>query len=255
MTSLAANTLLKPTDPAPAEVLNPDSMADVFLLCEHAGQAIPDALGTLGVNEEIRNSHRGWDIGAEAIARRLADMLQAPLVVQRYSRLVIDCNRPPLGAGSIPSVIDGADIPGNRDVDPVQQQLRVAEIFVPFDQAIARTLDLHPRRAAFSIHSFTPRMAGYDRPWQAGFLNRCDLATANALMSHIARSRPDFELAINQPYQIDHETDWFIPQYAEPRGLQHCLIEIHNDQIRDDAGVDLWAGLLANAIRSTMEIV
>lgn len=73
-------------------------------------------------------------------------------------------------------------------------------------------------------------------------------------MNYIARAQPDFELAINQPYQIDHETDWFIPQHAEPRGLRHCLIEIRNDQIRDDADVDFWAGLLANAISSAMEI-
>lgn len=254
MSSLATDTLLKSTDPAPVEILNPDSRAEVFLLCEHAGRAIPDALGTLDVSEDVRNSHRGWDVGAERSARRMADMLQAPLVIQRYSRLVIDCNRPPLGTGSIPIVIDGADIPGNREADPVQQQLRVTEIFEPFDRAVVKTLDLSPRRAAFSIHSFTPRIDGYDRPWRAGFLSRRDLATANTLMNHIARAQPDFELAINQPYQIDQETDWFIPQHAEPRGLRHCLIEIRNDQIRDDADADLWAGLLANAISSTMEI-
>ena len=254
MTFLATDKLLKPTDPAPVEILNPDSRADVVLLCEHAGRAIPDALGTLGVSEDVRNSHRGWDVGAERGARRVADMLQVPLVIQRYSRLVIDCNRPPLGAGSIPLAIDGADIPGNREADPVQLRLRVAEIFEPFDQAVVKTLDMSPRRAAFSIHSFTPRMDGYNRPWRAGFLSRSDLATANTLMSYIARAQPDFELAINQPYQIDQETDWFIPQHAEPRGLRHCLIEIRNDQIRDDADADLWAGLLANAISSAMEI-
>lgn len=254
MPSLAADTLLKSTDPAPVEILNPDSRADVFLLCEHAGRSIPDALGTLGVSEDVRNSHCGWDVGAEGCARRVADLLQAPLVIQRYSRLVIDCNRPPLGTGSIPVVADGADIPGNREADPVQQRLRVAEIFEPFDQAVVETLDMSPRRAAFSIHSFTPRMDRYNRPWHAGFVSRRDLATANTLMSHIARAQPDFELAINQPYQIDQETDWFIPQHAEPRGLRHCLIEIRNDQIRDDADADLWAGLLANAISSTMEI-
>ena len=140
MSSLATDKLLKPTDPAPVEILYPDSRADVFLLCEHAGRAIPDALGTLGVSEDVRNSHRGWDVGAERGARRMADMLQAPLVIQRYSRLVIDCNRPPLGEGSIPIAIDGADIPGNREADPVQLRLRVAEIFEPFENAARRGL-------------------------------------------------------------------------------------------------------------------
>ena len=39
--------------------------------------------------------HIAWDIGIAGVGRQLADRLDACLIMQPYSRLVIDCNRPP----------------------------------------------------------------------------------------------------------------------------------------------------------------
>lgn len=246
--TLKLQTLLGPDDPAPVEVVNANSHAGIVLLCEHAGRAIPKALGDLGVSEEVITSHRGWDIGAENLAREVADMLGAPLVLQRYSRLVIDCNRPPDGAEAIPEVSDHAKVPGNHTLTKGQRAMRIDEIFAPMDAELNRLFAHKPRSAAFSIHSFTPRLNGIDRPWHAGFLSRARADTARILMSDIARSRPDLTLAINEPYRIEAQGDWFIPAHAETRGLAHSLIEIRNDLIGDADGIRLWAGLLAQAI-------
>jgi predicted N-formylglutamate amidohydrolase len=72
-------------------------------------------------------------------------------------------------------------------------------------------------------------------------------------MASVSRQQPALELALNQPYQIDDETDWFVPRHAETRGLPHCLIEIRNDQIDHPQGAKLWAGYLATAIAEFME--
>ena len=101
MSQALESTLLTPSDPPPVDLVNGESDAPLLLVCEHGGHAVPDRL-SLGVTDEVRLSHRGWDIGAEAVARRLADHLGAPLVIQRYSRLVIDANRPPLSPTSMP---------------------------------------------------------------------------------------------------------------------------------------------------------
>ena len=252
MIEAPTKTLLSSVDPTPVEVVNPNSESSVFLLCEHAGQAIPAGLGDLGVSETVLFSHRGWDIGAEALARALAARLAAPLVVQRYSRLVFDCNRPPNSPLAISMESDGVPIPGNQNKSIAEQQARVDEIFVPMKTAISALLT-PDRKFAFSIHSFTPKMNGQDRPWHAGFLSRTDLKTANALRDHIAHQRLDLTLAINEPYQIETDGDWFIPAQAEPRGLMHSLIEIRNDQLLDAAGITLWADLLAGAIQSLTE--
>lgn len=247
----AAKTLLAPSDPPPVEVVNAQSASPIFLLCEHAGKAIPAALGDLGVTPDVIESHRGWDIGAEKLARKLAERLGAPLVIQQYSRLVIDCNRPHDSIRSVPHESDSVVIPSNRSATSADRFARVEEIFMPMNAAISRLIE--GRKAAFSIHSFTPHMDGQARPWHAGFLSRTDHTTADAFVAHLSGMQPELNCEVNQPYQIETDSDWFVPAHAEPRGLQHCLIEIRNDQLDDDAGIAHWASLLGSAIAAAVE--
>lgn len=246
-------SLIGPTDPDPVEVVNPGSSSSILLVCEHAGRAIPRALQETAPPQEVIDSHRGWDIGAEGVARRLARALAAPLVLQRYSRLVIDCNRPPGVPSSIPTLSDHEEIRFNLSATDSERRDRVEKIFDPFDRAISTLLEKPDRTAAFSIHSFTPQMDGRARPWHVGFLTRRSGATALSLMASIRRQDPTMSLALNEPYQITEDTDWFIPRHAETRDLHHCLIEIRNDQLRDAAGIDRWARLLATSITEFME--
>ena len=248
MTSSKHASLLSDLDPSPVEFVNQASEAPVLLLCEHAGRAIPKSLGTLGLNEEVLMSHRGWDIGAESLARNLAKRLNAPLILQRYSRLVIDSNRPPGTSESILGTSDGVEIEMNKRLSLHEREAREKAIFAPMDQAISDAFSANQRIAAFSIHSFSPQLGGQSRPWHAGFLTRRSMSTAKALIDSLKKKRPGLNLAINEPYSVDDETDWFIPFHAEARGLQHCLIEVRNDQISDEPGVNLWSDLLGNAL-------
>ncbi|MEO0360810.1 MAG: N-formylglutamate amidohydrolase, partial [Pseudomonadota bacterium] len=160
MDALDHSRVLGPEDPDPVEVLHAESAAEVLLVCEHAGRAVPAALDDLGVGPEVLGSHRGWDIGAAAVARRVAERLGAPLVLQRYSRLVLDANRPPGSATSIPETSHGVAIPANRGLTEAEKAARVAEILEPMDRAIDAAFARHPRRAAFSVHSYTPQLDG-----------------------------------------------------------------------------------------------
>jgi len=245
--------LLSGDDPAPVEWVNRGSLAEVALLCEHAGHAVPERYGNMGVDADVLDSHRGWDVGADALARAVADRLDAPLILQRYSRLVIDCNRPPTHKGSIPAISDGEEIPGNVDLDHEEIAQRVTEIFEPMDAALCEVFDAAPRRAAFSIHTFTPTMKGQDRPWHAGMLCRADMPTAISLQETISRLAPDKVVAINEPYQIEDESDWFIPSHAEARGLRHSLIEIRNNELSTPEGIAFWADILATAITDVLD--
>ncbi|EEX14501.1 N-formylglutamate amidohydrolase [Citreicella sp. SE45] len=237
--------LLGPRDPAPVEIVNPEGRTPLLLVCEHAGQAVPEALGRLGVSQAQLDEHIGWDIGAAGVTRRLAAMLDAPAVLQRYSRLVIDCNRPPEAPDSCPPVSDGHVIPGNAALDPEDRVKRVDEIFRPFQGAVATVLARPEIQATFSIHSYTPVMGGIRRAWDVGFLFRSDRRTSDRMARALGQAVPGLTIGLNQPYQVDDDSDWFVPRQAEPRGLPHSLIEIRNDHIRDAAGQTLWAERLA----------
>lgn len=246
-------SLLGKADPEPVEVLHAQAASPLLLLCEHAGQAVPQGLDGLGLPEGAIDKHIGWDIGAEALARAISERLRCPLILQRYSRLVMDCNRPPGSGGSVPEVSDGIRVPGNMGLGAEDRRRRQEAIFDPMNDAIDAAFNAHPRKAAFAIHSYTGHFQGHDRPWDAGFLTRRDMDTARRLMQAISSRAPDLTLALNQPYQIDDESDWFIPRHAEKRGVRHSLIEVRNDHLRDEAGVARWADLLSEAICSALE--
>lgn len=241
--------LLDPAlDPAPVEIVPATGREDVLLVCEHAGRAVPRALGDMGVSQADMARHIASDIGAEAVARALAERLGCALIVQRYSRLVIDCNRPPGTAQSMPEVSDGTLVPANAPPAPIAADRRVAEIFEPFAAACLSQIAAPGMRAAFSIHSFEPVLAGQERPWDVGLLYRAPFSQGDALCDRLAASDPQLLIGRNEPYRIETETDWFIPCCVEPRGLPHALIEIRNDLIRSAPGIDAWAERLARLL-------
>ncbi len=247
--------LLGPGDGPPFEIVNGGEAVPVVLVCEHAGRKIPAALGDLGMSQAMLDAHIAWDIGAGKVARHLSQLLAATLVLQPYSRLVVDCNRPPDVTESIPPVSDGHVVPGNTDMTESGRKLRLKEIFEPFDSAVGKLLNAPGIRAAFAIHSFTPRLAGGEhRPWHIGICSRKDLQSARKIVSAIQRQEPGFEVAVNEPYRIEDRSDWFVPQYCEPRNLAHSLIEIRNDLLVTDEGCAHVAKLLAVAITEVLEV-
>lgn len=245
--------LIGPDEPEPFEIVNEEASSPVVLVCEHAGRVIPKSLGSLGLDEPPLNDHIAWDIGADGLTRLLATRLGATAILQPYSRLVIDCNRPVIAPDSIPEISDGVPIPGNRNLTDTDQQARIDAIFRPFHQAVDRVLDSRRCKAAFAIHSFTPVMEGFLRPWDISFLYRHDTSTSRTLAASIGGLNPELTIGMNQPYQIEDRSDWFVPQHAERRRLPHSLIEVRNDHLRSDRASLLWADRLAGAITSVME--
>src|SRR5450759_1187858 len=86
--------LLGGQDVPPVLEHNPAGRSPFLLTCDHYGRAIPRILGDLGLPAGELTRHIAWDIGIAGLAEALAQHLDAHLIAQRYSRLVIDCNRP-----------------------------------------------------------------------------------------------------------------------------------------------------------------
>lgn len=228
------------------ETVNPESRYPALLVCDHAGRRVPADLGDLGLGREAMSTHIAWDIGAGPLTVGIAERLGATAVLQHCSRLVIDCNRPPGVAESIPAISHGKIVPGNRDLPQAEAMRRRQLYFDPFDTTVRHLLA--QRSAAFAIHSFTPRMDGVDRLWDLGLLFRHDTDTSRRLGAALLRARPDLMIGYNQPYQIDDSSDWFVPRHGEALGVAHSLIEVRNDHLGSVAGIDLWADLLAEVI-------
>src|SRR5258707_10898882 len=106
--------LLASADIPPVHEDNAAGRSPFLLTADHYGRAIPRKLGDLGLPPGELTRHIAWDIGIAGVAESLSNQLDAQLIGQRYSRLVIDCNRPIAAAGSIPRLSEATMIPGNE---------------------------------------------------------------------------------------------------------------------------------------------
>ncbi len=246
--------LRRPADLDPVEIVNADSTSPILLICEHAGRAIPQKLGSLGLTDEQLAMHIACDIGTEKVARKLAARFGCTLIVQHYSRLVIDCNRPPHTAQSVPAISDRVEIPGNQNQTRSQNDARTREIFEPFAAACEAQIAKQNLHYTFSIHSFTPFMDGMSRPWDIGFLYRHPISRGSDLVQLATRLWPSLVIGDNEPYRIEDATDWYIPVCAEPRQIPHSLIEIRNDHLLTDDGCQQWSGRIYDLFSQFMEI-
>jgi predicted N-formylglutamate amidohydrolase len=243
--------LLDPDEPAPVTVVNDAGASVFFLTCDHGGRAFPRRLGRLGLTEADSFRHIAWDIGIAEVGRRLSAALDAALILQTYSRLVIDCNRDPSVPSSIAEISEDTEIPGNRNLGAAERRARREAIFRPYHDRIAEALDrrqAQTRAAALvALHSFTPVFLGVSRPWEIGVLFNRDERLARPLID-LLRADGDLVMGENEPYRVTDLTDYTVPVHAERRGLPYVELELRQDLISDPAGQAVWAERLARLL-------
>ena len=241
---MAEATLLAPDEPPAVMTLRPQGTSPFLLVSDHAGRLIPRALGDLGVSDSELRRHIAWDVGIEPVVRFMADELDAHAILQRYSRLVIDCNRPFQAESSIGKVSENTPVPGNVKLTSDQIAARQREIFSPYHDAIAAELDRRKRDGlpAFlvAMHSFTPVYNGVSRPWHSGVLYNRDSRFA-AFVLRLLREEDEMTVGDNEPYTVSDDTDYTIPVHGEQRGLPHVAIEIRHDLIETEDEQRAWA--------------
>lgn len=247
--------LLEPDEPAAVRTDQAVGRSPFVLACDHAGNAIPRRLGSLGIDPRTLRRHVAWDIGALGVARHLAALLDAPLVWQRYSRLVIDCNRGPWTGDFIPLISENKVIARNRSITNEDRRARIEEIFEPYHRRLSEILDKQSstlQRVLVAVHSFTSVFDGVPRPWHVGILCNRDRRLASLLLEDL-RARGDLCVGDNEPYFVSDETDYTIPVHGEARGIPHVEIEIRQDLIGTDASQQQWAKLLAECLKQGLD--
>jgi predicted N-formylglutamate amidohydrolase len=246
--TVASEYLLTEADPPAFELVNSYGGSNTVLICDHAGNRIPQRLGNLGLGPDLLMDHIAWDPGAAAVARVLSELLDAPLVLSAYSRLVIDCNRPLESPESIAEESAGTEVPGNRGLTSSQRRRRIDEVFRPYHRAIGALLDARSERPSLllSIHSFVGNLGGVRRPWSIGVANRQDRSLADCLILSLQENDIG-PVGNNEPYGIEDAYDYSLPTHGERRGIAHAMIEIRQNGLRNPAHARLWAERLAAA--------
>jgi predicted N-formylglutamate amidohydrolase len=243
--------LLERAETDPVLVDRAQASSPFFLAVDHAGAIIPRQLGTLGLPESELQRHIAWDIGILGVTRRLSEALDATLVAQLYSRLVIDCNRDPAAATSICELSEVTSIPGNHGLSERQRLARREALFRPYHERISTLLDERAARGLetvlVSMHSFTPVFKGAVRPWHVAVLYNRDARLGRILLD-LLRAEGNLVIGDNEPYAVSDTTDYTIPVHGERRSLPHVEIEIRQDLISVVDGQEAWALRLARIL-------
>jgi predicted N-formylglutamate amidohydrolase len=243
--------LLAPDEPTAVLELSRPGNSPFVIVVDHASARIPRSLAALGLPAGELQRHIAWDIGALAVARRVAVTLDAALIAQNYSRLVIDCNRDPQVESSIPTRSESTLIPGNANLSEEQRAARRREIFEPYHDRIRERLAAREQAGRptilVALHSMTNLYLGVRREMHAAILYNRDRRFAQLMLENLRRDA-GLHIADNEPYFVSDATDYTIPQHGEARGLPHVEIETRQDLVGDERGQAEWAERLSRAL-------
>lgn len=237
---------------------NREARGPFLVVCEHASNRFPAAFGTLGLSPRARTAHIAWDPGALGVARRLAQLLDAPLVAAGVSRLVYDLNRPPHSAGAMTARSEDYDIPGNLHLGPDERLRRTEAIYLPFHARlraeIARRLAAGRPPVVVTVHSFTPVWFGKPRTVEFGVIHDADPALALAVVAE-AKARTHLDCRLNEPYSAADEVTHTLRLQATPYGLANVMLEIRSDLIADPAAEEAMATGLAPVLKAALAAI
>jgi len=225
----------------------------LFIFGDHASKSIPEAYDNLGLSGDDLTRHIAWDIGTEAVIRRLCERFGCAGQLAGVSRLVVDLNRDVTSPSIIPEVSDETIIPGNTALSLTEKNARIDQYHTPYHQALSDNIQALGAPFILSIHSFTPKpRRGDARQTDIGLLVKDDEQSAAQLHDSFLASVHDFNLGINEPYSA-HDLNYTIDRHAAPRGLRHLAIEIRQDHIDTNAKAEKIADIFAERLASVIE--
>ncbi len=212
----------------------------IVCVADHASNFVPDDI-TLGIPNELLDTHIAVDIGTNAIADRLGRRHGIAAHIATVSRLVCDLHRSENSPGLVPMSSDGHTIPGNIGADI---EGRLARFHRPYHTALGEWLDAVRPELIVSLHSFTPKLESRaeDRPWQVALLYNQD----NRAARHAIRLFGERGLIVgdNEPYS-GKQLNATMNRHAEAQGRPYLTVEIRQDEIMTKAQQSRWASLVA----------
>ena len=243
--------LLEPDEPSPVREYRRNGRSPFVIAVDHAGRRIPRRLGDLGLPQSEFDRHTASDLGAFEVARRVSDALDAPLIAQEYSRLVIDCNRTPGSETSIPGMAESLPVPGNRNLGAQEIAARQSEIFEPYHARLRALLQERQDAGRPTIlvtqHTMTDILFEVRRAMHAAVMYDRDRRFAGIVLEMLRRD-PQLSIAENEPYLV-LLTHFTVPNHAEARGLPYVELEVRQDLVLDETGQAEWAQRIAGALQ------
>ncbi len=225
-----------------AEVIDGDFGGRVLFTCEHASAELPEPWTWPDQDRWLVNTHWASDIGAAAFTRRIAGLMNAPAVLSRFSRLLIDPNRPLESDTLFRENAEGRTVHLNEALLEAERRRRIEHFYHPYHAAVSSSVERSACDTVFSIHTFTDDYEGEKRTLELGVLFDHDEEPAHRLVRHLADA--GFHVAPNEPWSGKMGLAYSPVRHAQAFGRCALEIEARQDLIVDES----FAGRLAEAL-------
>src|SRR5690606_19768246 len=145
-------------------------------------------------------------------------------------------------------ISDGAIIPSNHPLAEGEREQRLNDYHRPYHRAVADSIERVSKASGkaplvLSIHSYTPMWKNFVRPWHAAVLWDTDERAVRPLIDALEREE-GMIVGDNEPYDGALKGDTMY-RHCMFQGIPHALLEVRQDLIADDAGIEAWAKRLA----------
>lgn len=174
----------------------------IIVTCEHGGNKIPKKYLPLFKNKQkILKSHRGWDIGALILAKKMSHDLSAPLYYSTTSRLLIDLNR----SLHHPALFSEFSKTANKNL----KQHLISSIYIPYRSEVENRIKMfrssRNTTIHLSIHSFTYKLNNINRTADIGLLydptRNAEKLFCKRLKASLEQTLPNLVVRSNYPYR------------------------------------------------------
>lgn len=224
------------------EVIDGDFDGRLVFTCEHASAELPEPWTWPEQDRWLVDTHWASDIGAADFTRRIAGLMNAPAVLSRFSRLLIDPNRPLESDTLFRENAEGRMVHLNEGLLEAERRRRIERFYHPYHAAVSSTVERSACDTVFSIHTFTDDYEGEKRSLELGVLFDHDEEPAYRLVRHLADA--GFHVAPNEPWSGKIGLAYSPVRHARELGRSALEIEARQDLIVDES----FAGRLAEAL-------
>ena len=201
------------------------------------------------------DTHIAYDIGAKEVAIHLARILNCPLVMSDFSRLLIDPNRGVDDPTLVMKISDDKIIEGNKNIhnfrESTEKNKRIEDYYNSYHKKVSKLVNQKLSNEQFpaiiSIHSFTPFWKNIKRNIDIGILWDNDERLPNIFFNYFKENHQELVIGNNQPYTGRLKND-SIYKHATTNGLSNILIEIRQDLISRKGGQKHFAELLSKPL-------
>lgn len=212
-------------------LINENGKSPFIITAEHSGNQWPAELPPPRFPKDWQDLHIAYDRGTKELAAALGAALDAPVLLGRYTRLLVDLNREVTDPDLIAEKSDGLDLPENQNLTTQQKQQRIDRYYNDYQDALSEMLDKKgPEAMMLSLHSFTPQLktSAHPRPWHVGILFLGSNKLSNELISGL-QGYSDITVGVNEPYDLRAVAGGTVRFHAEKRSILNAELEFRND--------------------------